>query len=61
MNVSETHGIGKLQYDNDNLSSVEEARETDKRSLAGLSGTLAGQTVHAVKDFSKYKCWRCGE
>jgi hypothetical protein len=38
-----------------------EARETGKRSLAGLSGTLAGQSIHGVRDFSKFKCWNCGE
>jgi hypothetical protein len=38
-----------------------EARETGKRSLAGLSGTLAGQSIHGVRDFTKFKCWHCGE
>ena len=39
-----------------------EARETGQRSLAGLGGPmLASQQVHAVKDFSESKCWRCGE
>ena len=39
-----------------------EARETGQRSLAGLGGpTLAGQQVHAVRDYSESKCWRCGE
>ena len=32
-----------------------EARETGKRSLAGLSGTLAGQSIHVVQ------CKSCGE
>ena len=51
--------VEKLSLD-DTVAFVE-ARETGKRSLAGLSGTLAGQTVNAVKDYSKLKCWRCGE